>query len=286
MPSAEAQRQQSLLAALWQPQAPAPAGLHRLPGPRASAQVADGLAAYRRNGLANAHRALAGVYPVLQALVGPESFHALARTLWLTQPPCCGDLGEWGAGVADWLSTQALEEAPYLPDLARLEWALHQASRAADAQPGPPAGLALLAHTEPQQLYARWQPGACVLHSVWPVASIWQAHQPEPALAAQDAQRFAAVRQALAESAAQGQAVLIWRPAWQALVEFLPPAWAPFSAALLAGASLGTALEAHPLDFQAWLLHALRSGWLSAWESVALVAPIASSSPPISPEET
>jgi len=66
---------------------------------------------------------------------------------------------------------------PYLPDMARLEWAVHLAHYAADAQGLAPESLAAL---HPDQLEAqrfRLHPACVLLASSWQVAALWQAHQ-------------------------------------------------------------------------------------------------------------
>lgn len=270
MAPVEAEHQQLLLASLWQRGASPDmlAGqLLPLPGPRRSATADDGLAVYRRNAWAGARRALALAYPVLEAMISTESLGALARELWLADPPAQGDLGEWGGRVAGWLRSQpTVADHPYLPELAALEWALHQAGRAADGGTGPVEGLALLADVDPSRIYAIWKPRTQLLCGHWPALELWQAHQPDPAQVAEDPACVAAVRAAL-EAGPQAQAVLVWRPQWRARCEALPLAWVDFSQALLAGQSLGEALEQHPVDFEAWLLACLRHGWLQAWAS-------------------
>ena len=139
----EAQRQQALLRVLWR-DAPAQAlsGWMRTPQ-----QVPDGLSAYRANAGAHAERALAAAYPTLQLLLGDESFAALARAHWQADPPLRGDLAQWGAGLPAFIADDAqLASEPYLADMARLDWAVHQAEQAADAQ--DVQGLPLLADVD------------------------------------------------------------------------------------------------------------------------------------------
>lgn len=265
----EQERQQRLLAALWAPRMPtldvADLALRPLPGPARHATPSDGVRAYRRNAHAGAVRALAGAYPVVQAVVGEEGFHALAAALWRDHPPTQGDWGEWGDALPDWLVRNApWPELGYLPDLAQLEWAVHQASRAADDPAQTlPDGLNVLADTDPDQISAQWRDGACVVCSAWPVVSMWHAHQPDPANPSPE--RLVAVGEALKHRRAES--ALVWRPGWR--VEVVP--WsrdeARFAAALMAGMSLGAALErvSAEFDFQAWLFAALQARWVRAW---------------------
>lgn len=247
----EAERQQQLLRVLWH-QAP-PQGL---PVRAASAAaVVRGVAAYRANAGAMAERALAQAYPVVQQLLGDEAFTALARTLWLREPPVRGDLAHWGdtlpAFVAD---DPALAELPYLAALAQLEWAVHQAAHAADAPAPDATALQALESADLAVTTLRLRPGAAVVDAAHPVATVWLAHQAAPE---DGADRFAAARQALAEGRAE--AAFVWRRGWRVAVAALAtPAEAAFTQALLQGLSLDAAFtraeSAGPFDFQGWLL--------------------------------
>ena len=239
-------------------------------------RVQRGLAAYQAHAGALAERALAAAFPVLQQLLGEDSFAKMARHFWREQPPTDGDLACWGAGLPAFLATvPTLADEPYLPDMARLEWAWHRVQSAADAPADTaadapaddavqgPAGLALLGTQEPEHLQLHLPPGSAVLFSAWPVFSLWQAHRST----AED--RFDAVRLALAEG--RGEQGLVTRQGWVPQVQALPAAEARFTAALLAGRSLAQALDEAEqeedgvgFDFQAWLLAALRQQRLLA----------------------
>ncbi len=244
----EAWRQQQLLRALWgEPQAVQ--GL--LKG--ASAQ---GLQSYRANAAALAARALAAAYPTVAELMGATSFAAMARDHWQHHPPECGDVAEWGAGLPAFMASQAqLAQEPYLPDSARLDWAVHQALRAAD-QHGPPRHIERLADTDPAHLCLTLAPGAALLQSPWPIASIWQAHQ------RQDAGRFDTVRQAF--GAQRGESAWVVREGWTVRVQALDEPSAAFVRAVLAGQRLADALDAGgpSFAFDGWLVQALQGGWL------------------------
>ncbi|MFM2065307.1 MAG: hypothetical protein RLZZ584_216 [Pseudomonadota bacterium] len=184
-----------------------------------AAALSTGLAVYRNNARGLARRCLGAVYPVLHELLGPAVSAALAQRYWHDEPPTRGDLADWGASLADWLRAQPdacaaglLADAPYLPDIARLEWALYRAELAADEpaddladgdgdrddcvddhgagrgedRPGRPAGaasdlpdLALLGQADPADLVLRLAPACQLLASPYPVAAIWQAHRDE-----------------------------------------------------------------------------------------------------------
>jgi Putative DNA-binding domain len=245
----EALRQQMLIRALWRDDA-ALQGWTRGPS-------SHGLAAYRSNAGALAERALGSAYPTLAALIGAESFAALARHFWHAQPPVRGDVGEWGEALPAFIAdSEQLASEQYLADSARLDWAVHVATRAADASAAWPPALDALATTEPTQLRLQLSPGAAVVESRWPIVTIWQAHHGD--------EPFDNVRAAFA--AERAETALVWRDDGFAIhVEATDSrADAAFTAASIDGRSLAAALDAAgtTFSFERWLERALRSRWL------------------------
>lgn len=278
----EALRQQMLLRALLGDARPGVvAGWLR--APRHGPTVARGLAAYRAHAGHLSERALAAAFPTVQQLLGEESFALLARDFWRQQPPQQGDLATWGAGLPAFIAqVPTLAEEAYLPDTARLEWALHRLQAAADA-PAPaadglPPGLPRLATHEPAGLWLQLPPGSELLVSRWPVFSLWQAHRAgaegeedagpaESARAADSVSAtaaFAAARAALA--AGRGEQGLLTREGWAPRAWPLGEAEARFVGALLAQQPLAAALDVAgtAFDFQAWLIAALQRRLLVA----------------------
>jgi hypothetical protein len=257
----EAQRQQWLLAQLLGRRPAADQGDRaawlREPAPRAE----RALQAYRANAGALAERALAAAYPTVAELLGDEAFGQLARALWHAAPAQCGDMGLFGAELAGFVDAgDQLRDEPYLPDLARLEWAVHRAAFAADAAAEPPP-LQRLAQADAAGLRLVLQPGSAIVCSAHPVHAIWQAHR-WPQGAERD-EAFALVRQRRA--AGQGDNAFVVRKGWRVDVIPVIDADARFIAAVLGGASLADALDAagDPFDFEAWLLRALSLSWLA-----------------------
>lgn len=211
-----------------------------------------GLQAYQANGHDMVERALSAAYPVTAELLGAQSFSALARALWHAQPPCRGDLAQWGGGLCVFVGdSDQLAEEPYLADVAAVEWALHQAT-GADDQSADRASFALLLSADPTRLTLRLVPGCCVLASPWPVVSILGAHRDSrPSL---DVLRTR-LHGRVAETA------VVWRAGLQACVREAHTDEAAFLVALQTGRSLSEALDAAPaFDFNAWLPMAVESG--------------------------
>ena len=215
-----------------------------------------GLQAYQANGHALACRALRAAYPVLTQMLGEASMDDLARAVWHDHPPQQGDVAQWGAAVAEFVAaSEQLHSEPYLSDVARLEWAVHQSLSAEDGV-ADLTTLALLTSEDPNVLTLRLAPATQVLRSAWPVASIWRAHVAgAPTLE----EAGARLRAHIAED------VVVWREGLQACAREALPGEADALVALLRGASLGQALDAAPaLDAAAWLSLAVHSGLLLA----------------------
>lgn len=223
------------------------------------AQSARGLVAYRSNGHAMAERALRAAYPVIAAMLGEPSFELLARDLWHTHPPRGGDLAQWGDALPGFLqANDQLSDVPYLGDVARAEWALHRAASAADAEPDLPS-FARLASEDPHGLTLSLSPGATVIGSRFPVASLVTAHLfGDPSLA-EAAQRL---RDGI------GELALVWRQGLRPRIAAIDPSAAALVQAQQAGADLPGALDAAcaadteppAFDFSAWLTATVTDG--------------------------
>ena len=225
-----------------------------------AARQQRGLRIYQAHAAATAARALAAAYPTVQSLLGEPAFAALAQALWHAAPPMRGDLAAWGDALPDWMAADAqLAGEPYLPDLARLEWALHLASRAA-SDTAPVTGLELLASADPAALHVRLRAGHAVLCTGHPVHTLWTAHRSD----APD--RFAPARDALVRR--QREAVRVVRRGLAVELDRIDAATAAFEQDLLRGTALATALDAAApgFDVEAWLVDSLRRDTLAAVE--------------------
>lgn len=246
----EHQRQQALLQALWRREA-APTLGPWLQAPD-EPLTQRGLQAYRANAGAVAERALAAAFPAVQALIGDEAFAALARACWRTAPPARGDMGWFGEALPRFIDDGPLPEAPYLADVARLEWALSRAESAADAE-ALPQSFGLLGEHDPATLRFVPAPGLVLLRSPHPVVTIRRA--------ALDGD-LSPAREALQDGL--GEQALVWRKGWKAEVLAVGADDAAWIEALVAGASIGAALDAASAGFafEPWLMQALAQQWV------------------------
>ena len=181
---------------------------------------------YRRNVLANLREALGATYPVVRRLVGDAFFAEAADRYASAHPSASGDLHRHGEAFAAFLAAYApARSLAYLPDVARLEWAVAQAFHAANARTFDFAALAAIAEADRAAIRLALQPGARLIPSAHPIAAIWAANQPE--------------RDGTPDRAAGAERVLVHREGFGVRVRALADEeWALLSA-LARGATLG-----------------------------------------------
>lgn len=154
----------------------------KLVNPSASLEPADRILIYRHCITGAQQRVLQMLYPVCLLILGNACFDTLARDYAWSPRSNCDDLNQYGEGFADMLEEQlqrhpALNELPYLPDLARLEWAWHQSLFRANGPVFDPASLPELVTQHGQQLIPEPAPSLFIFSSPWPVYDIWQSHK-------------------------------------------------------------------------------------------------------------
>src|SRR5689334_10345462 len=151
-------------------------------GAAAAWVLGDGLAPeqrlsiYRNTFAANLANALRLSFPAVRQLVGGEFFGGAAHLFVHERPPLTAYLDEYGREFPDFLSRfPAAASLAYLPDIARLEWAVTRALHAPDRDPLDVALLAAI--DEPDHDRVRFVPHPCVslVSSVYPVDTIWRA---------------------------------------------------------------------------------------------------------------
>ena len=140
--------------------------------------LAPRLALYRGNVFANARKALAAAFPVTEQLVGAEFFDGLAREYARRSPSRDGDLTRYGDAFAAFLGEfEHVRDLPYLPHVAGLEWAVHCAHYAADADRFDTLKLASLPDEAWGTLRLRLHAACALFVSPWPLAAIWKVNQ-------------------------------------------------------------------------------------------------------------
>lgn len=189
------------------------------------------LAIYHGAVRANWARALGAAYPVTGRLVGDAFFAAAAEAYGLRHPSRSGDLARFGDRFGDFLGAYAPAAAlAYLPDVARLEWALHRSEAAADAPAFDFAALERVPAERHGALRLRLHPAVRLLESAHPVVAIWEANQPQ--------------RDGTPARLEGGDRVLVARRGFEAVPRSLAPSEWTLLQALAHGLTLDEACEA------------------------------------------
>jgi hypothetical protein len=137
------------------------------------------IAIYRNNVLGNCRKVLAATYPIVQRLVGVPFFNAAIDAFVRAYPSPLGDVNRYGRELARFLAAYPPAQVlPYLPDVARLEWAIDQANIAADASPFDTTALRAVPADAQGELRFVLHPSAQVVASPYPIFHIWQVNQP------------------------------------------------------------------------------------------------------------
>jgi hypothetical protein len=155
-----------------------------------AAEIAERLAVYRGTVLDTLVRALRLSYPTVHRLVGDDFFQGAGRLFAQHHLPASADLDRHGEAFPDFLHDFAPCAAlNWLPDVARLDRAVHRALHADDAEPLAFSALAdAAASTEADRLRFVPHPSLSLLSSRFPVDAIWRAVllQDDDAMAAID----------------------------------------------------------------------------------------------------
>ena len=133
---------------------------------------------YRNNLVESLTGALRAVYPVVEKLVGDGFFRYAAHEYLRDHRPRSGNLHDFGDAFADFLAGfEPAAGLPYLPDVARLEWAWHRAFHAADAQAFDLARLGAVPADEQESLRFVLHPSAHLLASEFPIVRMFEVNQ-------------------------------------------------------------------------------------------------------------
>jgi hypothetical protein len=217
--------QSAFAAALFQPDAPVPAGIVD-PAGRVSNKRFN---VYRNNVVASLSTALSVGFPVIAKLVGDDFFGAMAKVYLRRHPPLSPVMARYGAAFPVFLEHFApVAHLTYLPDVARLELLLRESYHAADHTPLDPAFLGSVPPQDLGALCLRLAPSARLMRSAFPVAAIWVRNTSDPDSPLPHG----------------GQDVLVVRPGFDPVPIPLPSGSFEFFTALNAGAPLEAAAGA------------------------------------------
>ncbi|HKJ09085.1 MAG TPA: DNA-binding domain-containing protein [Gammaproteobacteria bacterium] len=130
---------------------------------------------YRNNVFTNLSDGLSSIYSAVHALVGEQFFEHTAGQYVLATASRSGNLNDFGADFAAFLTHfEPARGLPYLPDVARVEWLIHEALLAADADPMDPATLAELSPADYGTIRFELHPSVRLMESDYPLLRIWE----------------------------------------------------------------------------------------------------------------
>ncbi|MBM3516365.1 MAG: DUF2063 domain-containing protein [Alphaproteobacteria bacterium] len=147
---------------------------------RAAVANGDGLAPdarieiYRNNVFQSLVGVLAAAYPTVANVLGEAAFRTVAAAFIKSRPPRQPQLSAYGGELPEFLAALGATRHPYLPDLARLEWARNECYFAADAAP---LDLGLLGAVPPERtplLRLSLHPAVRLLGSRHDLVAIWR----------------------------------------------------------------------------------------------------------------
>jgi len=220
---------------------------------------AKGINIYRRNLLANAHRALNISFPTVFKLLDSDISESLVYQFLRSSPPDRGDWTQWGGNFAHFLKTTEIgDNYPYISECATLDWHVHCALHGSDQTLSQPS-LQVLSKSEPEHIFIEFNQNVKVFRSGFPLTEIFQAHhdneEPQREVAMNNAQK------ALLEKPVE-QVVMVYRPEFQPQVTKLTVSEGAFMLALFSGKSLAQSLDkvknTNDFSFEQWLVSAIK----------------------------
>ncbi|HYM33166.1 MAG TPA: DNA-binding domain-containing protein [Candidatus Cybelea sp.] len=136
--------------------------------------AADRLCIYRNTFASVAAAALRIAYPTVAWLVGEEFFEGAAAAFVGQHPPRTGYLNEYGVEFAAFLADfPPAASLCYLPDAARLDWAVNLAANAADAPALDAAALVALGDDAAASMRLSRHPAVELVRVRYPVEAVW-----------------------------------------------------------------------------------------------------------------
>lgn len=201
------------------------------------------LSVYRNTVMGSLVVVLGQAYPTVRSALGEARFTALAGRFAAENPPRRPMLWSYGDTLPAWLEAAGSSLPPWLPDLARLDHAMHEALFAADAEPLDPVRLATVPPDSVADLRLVLHPSVRLILAEWSVHALWKDLGTMPR--------------------AEPEAVLVGRTDGEVRCARLDPADGALAAALITGHRLAEAaaegLREGGGDLQAMLLQLLHN---------------------------
>lgn len=219
--------QETFTRALLDPAQPEPSGLTDDQGRPAGKRFS----VYRNNVAVSLLDALEAGFPATARLLGEVNFKQIAQGYSRENPPSSPLMMLYGGRFPNYIGKiPALKSLGYLPDVARLEYAMRQSYHAADATSIDPARLASLGANDLNRARLVFASSVKLVRSDWPILDI----------------RAKALSPETAAPAGSAQSVLVARPEYDPTLTALAPEMAELLQNLLNGAPLAQALTQVP----------------------------------------
>ncbi len=215
---------------------------------------------YRNSVHANIGQYLASLYPVCQQLVGADFFEHLSDQYLDAAPPHTPFLADYGATLPVFMQDYpALAATRWIADMARLEWARHQAWNAIHQPAADFSQLATLSETEQADTCFELKASVQLVASAYALQPVWMAHQDEA-----DPVKIPLEQITLR----QDSQIIIWRNGRRLLQIELEPARWQFLRAVQAGNNLASLGEEFAEQLPTHLTHAIQRGWITGFSGV------------------
>jgi len=127
-------------------------------------------------------RSMEQVFPILMNILGKNYFRQICHH-YIAQYPAENNLNQEGQGLASFLkelqksNTSDLEGFPYIADLSRLEWLLHQAYYAETATAPSENTVTREEPDATDDIRFQLRNDIAVLSTDWPIFTLWQQSQ-------------------------------------------------------------------------------------------------------------
>lgn len=222
-----------------------------------SVSAAHEFAIYQNSVIGLKQKSLQTIYAVCHRLVGTEFFIAMITEYIQQTPSRSADLAHYGATLAEFIEHFIpAKSLPYLPDVARLEWAWHRLYSHRFTAPLDFQKLQLRYQENNSDIIFILGDHCTLLQSIYPVHQIWEVNQPT----------YAGDQTVILEDS-QGFFYLIWckelvnhinsleKPVWQ-LLFYISQQWR------LEDIYQALIEEFPDIDFSLLLSHVIDQGWV------------------------
>lgn len=251
--------QETMRAALWDAGSASAADSLLVTHRGLSAEQRVGI--YRDSILGGLTKALTEIYPVCRRLVGERFFEAMCERYVRGHPSGSADLNRYGDAMNAFIANFApAASLPYLPDVARLEWAWHRAWYLSGETTLDLEAMNRIPAEQRARIRFRLPDGATLIDSAYPIERIWTVNQSDYH------------GDPIADLGEGGAHLLIWRDREHRRIDPLDqPQWT-LLARSAAGQSLGQlwqSLEHSGADVGVLLGEVLARSWIGGFELMA-----------------